>query len=162
MNEDFKKLTEDRLKAKFASTLFGELDSLTELERQTEQQIERLQAELEAVRSQKHKVVTIIKSAGIERTGSTDQTEPPNTQSPISVSTNPANEGRTHKEMILAVISEAGDQGLRPVEIAAQVQRRFNRNITVGLHTQIARLRKDGTISKHGGAWKLAQKNAGP
>jgi hypothetical protein len=163
MREDIGKQTQARLQAKFADTVFGELDGIVALEREAEEKIERLTAELSGIRAQKDRVIKIIKDAGLRRTGSASpdgsaDTEPTTVSASVFAS---AEETKTIKQMILAVVTEAGEDGIRPVEIGHEIKRRYHRDVASGLHTQIARLSKEGKIRRQGEGWKLSQKNAG-
>lgn len=162
MRLELEKEAEERLKAKFAATLFGELDGLLAMERDVEEKIERLTAELSAIRSQKIQVTKVIKDAGIRRTGSAGEegssdAQPAGLTAPIEH----PDDGKTHKQMIMEIITEAGEAGVRPVDVGNEIKRRYGKDITAGLHTQIARLSKEGKIRRQGEGWKLSQKNAG-
>ncbi|MGB3875073.1 MAG: hypothetical protein WA980_04390 [Shinella zoogloeoides] len=160
MESDIGKETEQRLKSKLAAKLYGELDDLTRMDSDAQAQIERLEAERVAVRKQIEVLKKMIKEAGLLRTGSPGSDEP---TSPQSAAVIPAvsDDGKTHKQMILEIILEAGEEGIRPVDVGNEIKRRYGKDITSGLHTQIARLSKEGKIRRMGEGWKTAQKNAG-
>lgn len=162
MRLELEKEVEERLKAKFAATLFGELDSLLVMERDVEEKIERLAAELSAIRSQKVQVTKVIKDAGIRRTGSAGEEGSPAAQpADLTTDVEQLDDAKTHKQMIMEIITEVGEVGVRPVEIGNAIKDRYGKDITSGLHTQIARLSKEGKIRRQGEGWKLSQKNAG-
>ena len=162
MQEDIEKKTEERLKAKFAATLFGELVGLVAMERDAEEKIMRLTAELAAIRAQRQQVIKVIRSAGIERTGQADQEGSSETKSTaVTASASVSDEGKTHKQMIVEIVAEVGETGIRAFEIGNEIKKRYGKDIASGLHTQIARLSKEGKIRRQGEGWKLTQKNAG-
>ncbi len=160
MEPDIAKETEQRLKSKLADKLYGELDDLTRMDSEAQAQIERLEAERTAVRKQIEVLKKMIKEAGLLRTGSSGSDESASSQS-AAVNSATVDDGKTHKQMILEIILEAGEAGIRPVDVGNEIKRRYGKDITSGLHTQIARLSKEGKIRRMGEGWKTAQKNAG-
>ena len=163
MTEDIEKQTQERLQAKFAEAVFGELDSLVALEKDAIVKIDQLTAELSGIRAQKAKVIKIIKDAGIRKTGSSEENGSAIAEStPVVTSVlGSTDEVKTIKQMIMAVVTDAGDVGARAVDIGNEIKRRYGRDVASGLHTQIARLSKEGKIRRQGEGWKLSQKNAG-
>lgn len=163
MDHDIERKTQERLKAELAEVLFARLDAAVESERTIERKVAELTAELAGVRAHKKAVEKLIRDAGIRRTGSAGQEVAPSPEPAALTVLDEAGdvEVKTQKSLIVDIIRQAGEQGIRAAEIGNEFQRLHGKDIGSSVHKQVQRLSKEGKIRRQGEGWKLAQKNAG-